>query len=341
MSVVSKAETGWPTGDAPGEFAFGFSVPADVSRAIAAVVPGTDGAEWRALAETEEPVGRFRVVGNGRPLFVRVSGDWGAPDLERGLIDHLQDGGVEVNGFIEAGLALDWDGRKLRVDARPFLTGAQHFSGSLDELRVLANTLRRCHQALKGYPRSAAIQARAQTRYTQLGSVRDFIGAAAKKRDWSAFHELAAWAEANGAWLCEMADGYDARLDLLPGAQCLHGEIHRANVLFNGEPPAAILIDFEESVRHFAPPAWDLAYLVQRFCLHDDPPLEVLRERLAAVEAGYGRPLPEIGGFMRTAAWFATAIIVDLCVRERVLKPLAECDKFVRLERQGRDFQNQ
>lgn len=339
MNVTTKAEIGWPTGDAPGELRFGFAVPTDVSRALAAIVPGTDGADWCALAETEGPAGRFRVVAGNRSLFVRVSGDWGEPELERELTGHLQACGVEVNGFIAAGLSLDWDGRKFRVDARPFLTGARHFSGSLDDLRLLANTLRRCHDALKGYEGRCAIKARAETRYVHLGAVRDFIGAAVQRREWSAFHELAEWAEANGAWLCAMADGYDARLDLLPGAQCLHGEIHRANVIFTGEPPAAVLIDFEESVRHFAPPAWDLGYFVQRFCLHDDPAPSNLRERLSAVEEGYGSPLPEIGGFMRTAAWFATAIIVDLCVRERVLKPLAECDKFVRLERQGREFQ--
>jgi hypothetical protein len=89
----------------------------------------------------------------------------------------------------------------------------------------------------------------------------------------------------------------------------------------------------------FAPPAWDLAFLVQRFCLCDDPSPSVALQRLSVVANAYGSPLPSLAGMMRQAAWFTMATIVDLRVSGGVVTPKDEYDKFVRLEGQARSFE--
>jgi hypothetical protein len=110
-------------------------------------------------------------------------------------------------------------------------------------------------------------------------------------------------------------------------------------VVFRSIDGAAVLVDFEESVHVFGPPAWDLAFLVQRFCLCDDPSPSVGLQRLAVVAEAYGGPLPGLATMMRQAAWFSMATIIDLRMSHGVVTPMDEYDKFVRLARQARAFE--
>lgn len=110
-------------------------------------------------------------------------------------------------------------------------------------------------------------------------------------------------------------------------------------MVFRSDDGAAVLVDFEESVHVFAPPAWDLAFLVQRFCLCDDPSPSVARLRLSVVADAYGGPLPGLATMMRQAAWFSMATIIDLRMSQGVITPVDEYDKFVRLARQTHAFE--
>lgn len=89
----------------------------------------------------------------------------------------------------------------------------------------------------------------------------------------------------------------------------------------------------------FAPPSWDLAFMVQRFCLWDSPGDYALKQRLHRVVTGYGTPLPELAPKMRQIAWFTIATAIDLCASDQIVTPDAEFDKFVRLERQAAAYE--
>jgi Ser/Thr protein kinase RdoA (MazF antagonist) len=245
---------------------------------------------------------------------------------------------VAVNAPVVAGRPLPWKGRTLRVDVRPEITG-RHFDGSAADLRSLAGVLAACHAALARFDGSAAVRAAASARYRRLAAVREEIGAAVAGGDLGLFAEQAAWAARHRDWLLEMAGQFTARLDELPGAQCLHGEVHPGNVLFRSGDDGAVLVDFEESVHVFAPPAWDLAFLVQRFCLGDDPAPGVARRRVSTAADAYAGPWPRLAPMMRQAAWFSVAVIVEARTAYGVITAADEYDKFVRLERQARAFE--
>ena len=140
--------------------------------------------------------------------------------------------------------------------------------------------------------------------------------------------------------IAAMTEHFDPHLDRWPGAQCLHGQIHRYNVLFRSDDGAAVLVDFEDSVHVFAPVAWDLAYLVQRFCLDDDPPLSVGRDRYSIIAKAYGISVRGLTEMMRQTAWLSVAAILRRHVSHDIVTPLAEYDKFVRLERQTRTYES-
>lgn len=333
------AECGWPGGDVPGEQAFGFRPPIPVRRWLEEGLQERLGplSEVDALADGPGVAGRYRVSAGGQLWFVRVSELWGQPDIETELLGFLKASGVPVNAPLAAGLRLRAGEAAFRVDIRPFLEGARAFNGGLEDLVALGRSLGLCHRALRDFPGRARIAELAAIRYAGFARWAGWVGEMAGSGKWQAFRELEGWAEEQKEWLLELSTGFSPRFGEVAGAQCVHGEIHRANVLYAGG--RAVLLDFEESVHNHAVPDWDLAYLVQRFCLYDGPAREVLRERLAAVEAGYGCRLPDLRPMMRQLAWMAAVILVELCVQERQVKPAAEYAKFVKLERQARDLE--
>lgn len=295
-------------------------------------------ARLAALRAPSGPVGRYRLMTSDGSWFVRVSSRWGNPELERSITGYLASHDVSVSTLLVAGRPLQWNGRVFRVDVRPMIVG-RHFNSSADDLRSLAATLAACHQALVNFSSAHAVRAAACVRNQRLAKIGDLIGAALKRDELGLFAEHAAWAAEHRDWLIDMTEQFAPRLDEYAGAQCLHGEIHPANVVFRSSDGSAVLIDFEESVHVFAPPAWDLAFFVQRFCLYDDPSPAVAGERLSVLANAYGGPLPSVAGLMRQAAWFSMATIVELRLSQGVVTPGIEYDKFVRLERQARAFE--
>jgi len=339
---VLDAEFAWPGGDRPGPPDFEHQPPpaviAAITRALASAFPAANDpdAQLAALRPTTGPVGRYRLGTAHGAWFVRVSTRWGHPDLERAITTDLSARGVSVNPLLVAGRPLAWNDDVFRVDVRPLIVG-RHFNGSPGDLQQLAATLAACHHALLDSPRATAVCAAASARFERLAKIRDLLVDALKRETFELFAEQAAWAMRHRDWLALMADGFEPRLDERPEAQCLHGEIHPGNVLFRADDGAAVLVDFEESVHIFAPPAWDVAFLVQRFCLCDDPARA--RERLAIVSRAYGPPVPDLAAMMRQAAWFSIAAILDMRLSQGIATPVGEYDKFVRLEREAQTFE--
>jgi hypothetical protein len=337
---VVKTELGWPTGDQPGDLRFQHLPSEAIHRAIVQVLSPTfpparaSNVILRSLVPSDEIAGRYCLTTPEGKWFVRVSMWLGNPVLEKSLLDYLTTQQVMVNPFLVAGLTLNWSGRTYRVDIRPLVEG-RHFNGSSSDLRHLASTVATCHRALLTFPQSDVIRASAVSRYNHFAEVHDLIALTVKRSDFSIFAEHQEWAVEHRQWLVQMVEQYTPHFDRYPGAQCLHGQIHPGNVLFRSSDQAAVLVDFEEAIYTFAPPAFDLAYLVQRFCLRDNPTPDIRQQRLDTMSAHYG-PLPPLADMMRQLAWYSMAAIVECRVYQGITVPLAEYDKFVRLEQQAR-----
>lgn len=344
MSVLD-AEFAWPGGDRPGRPDFEHEPPPAVigaiTRALASAFPAANEPDARlgALRPPTGPAGRYRLATARDAWFVRVSTRWGNPELERAITTDLSMRGVSVNPLLVAGRPLQWNDNVFRVDVRPMIAG-RHFASSPSDLQRVAATLGACHRALVDSPSAMSVRAAASARYERLAKIRDLLVDALKGETFELFAEQAAWAMRHRDWLAVMADRFEPRLDERPEAQCLHGEVHPGNVLFRVDDGAAVLVDFEESVHVFAPPAWDVAFLVQRFCLFDDPTPAVARERLAIVSRAYGPRVADLAWMMRQAAWFSVAAILDMHLSQGIVTPPTEYDKFVRLERQSRAFED-
>lgn len=329
-----RAELAWASGDRPGEPAFAVAVAEPLRERLTALLPtefSTANGVFRALAPPQGVCGRYLLEAAGERWFLRVSSRLGEGELERAILDHLSDGGVAVNPILHTVLR-EVEGERLRVDLRPFVA-ARHYSGDERELLRLARLLAHTHRRLRGFPRAAEVRERARRRGREFAEARRWLGQRLAAGDTALFHEQASWAARHFALVRAVVDEVEPEQHRLAGAQCLHGEVHPGNVLFTDDGP--LLLDFEESVYRFAPPAWDLAFLVQRFCLADDPSSEVLARRLDIVRRGYGE-LPPLASSMRQIALHSLLFMIEARARRALHSPDSEYGKFTRLARQAR-----
>jgi hypothetical protein len=337
IAATQNTELGWPTGDQPGDLRFQHAPsPAAqeaILRALSPVFPPAKSpdAALRALTPPDGIAGRYRLDTPDGAWFVRASMWLGDAALEKLMLDYLVSKGVPVNRLLVAGIMLEWDGKVYRIDVRPLIEG-RHFDGSPRDLAQAASTLAACHIALSDFPFADPIRRAADKRYRQQVEARHLIDEAILLNDFQVFGAQAVWARDHVSWLREMVSNFKPLFHRLSDAQCIHGQVHPGNVLF--QDSIAVLVDWEEAVYNFAPPAFDLAYFVQRFCLHDNPPPDALRQRLDTIAAHYG-PLPPLAGMMRQLAWMSMAAIVDF-QKQGIATPPSEYDKFVRLEQQAR-----
>jgi Ser/Thr protein kinase RdoA (MazF antagonist) len=283
------------------------------------------------------PLGRFQLTDVGNGFFVRISARWAHPQLEQALAGFLAEGGIAVNPLTIAGEEFRYEGQSYRFDVRPLLEG-RHFDGSLGDLRTLAAALAKCHQRLAHFPGSAEVARLAAERFSNLDRVLGEIGDLVATDKLQRFASDQAWGSGRAAWLRQMVDEAKLRFDLEPGAQALHAQVHRGNVLYRLSDNAPVLLDFEEAVHTFATPAWDTAHLVQRFCLHDQPAEAVFTERLAVLREAYGAPLGDLPTMMRRIAWLSIVILINDHMQHGAGAPVAEYEKFVTLETQAREY---
>ncbi|WP_254431072.1 phosphotransferase [Magnetospirillum sp. LM-5] len=327
----------WETSDCPGRITFATEPAADLAaaviQAVRPVLP-VEGAQLRALspaAAAGTAIGGYALTGPEGRWFLRVTSHIGTPALEKALVDGLQAAGVPVNPILAAGIPLVWHGHELRLDIRP-LVQARHFDGSDGDLVALGRAMAAAHRALADTVVAPSVHRLAATRNDRLLGHRDRLaGMMCEPGEFPRLGFPPGWAERNRDWLRRWCAEYRPDWHQQPGAQCLHGEIHQGNVLYDGAG-TAMLVDFEESTDVFAPPVWDLAYAVQRFCLFDQPEREVFLVRLGHLTAGYGKPIDGLGDGMRQIAYHCMATLLDLFIERGLSSPESEFDKFVQLE---------
>jgi hypothetical protein len=327
----------WESSDCPGRIAFATEPAADLAaeviRTVQPVLP-VAGAQLRALsaaAAVGTAIGGYALTSLEGQWFLRITSHIGTPALEKDLVDGLLASGVPVNPILVAGIPFVWRGHELRLDIRP-LVQARHFDGSDGDLTALGRVMAATHRALADTAVALAVRRLAAARNTRLLGHRDRLAAILHDGgDPTRLGFPSGWAERNGRWLLRWCAEYRADWHQRPGSQCLHGEIHQGNVLYDGTG-AAMLVDFEESTDVFAPPVWDLAYAVQRFCLFDQPDRAVFLARLDHLTTGYGQPFGGLGDGMRQIAYHCMATLLDLFIERGLLSPESEFDKFVQLE---------
>lgn len=327
LASLSQAEYGWPGGDRPGVLEFTHAAPIAATAVVRSLLDDPK-AIVQALHSSAAITGRCEVQSRGRRYFAKITARLGYPELEEGVVRFLAAEGFLVTRPVRLGAQMQAEGRDFRVDLIEFLEG-EHPANRRDVTLEIAQTLGAMHHALRAYPRAAEIRQIAQRRYQDLAATVAEMQAALMQREWTFFNEQAAWAEQHAEWLCEMAERFSPHFHEAPEAQCLHGQVHPANILIVAGQPA--FLDWEECVQTFAPPAWDVAYFVQRFCLNAGWKVE----ETAAIAAAAGVDFQALPAWMIESAWLSIATLIQQRRGAGVIAPPAEYDKFIALQRQA------
>lgn len=333
MPTLRAAEYGWLPGRLPGDPHFGRPVsPALSGRLVAAASrmlgwADAAGASLDALGPGRGPAGSYALNRGRDSWFFRVSSRHGHPKLEWDLLRFLASAGLPVNVPVSPPGILKANGRDYRIELRPLLVG-KVFSGSSAELVRLAAVVAELHLALRRWPGRSRVRRIATARYRTLEAARLNVAAELRRGKTGLWRERSGWARRRLRPLLALLDEAPLRLDQQPGAQCLHGEVHTGNVLFIRHRP--VLLDFEESVRHFAPPAWDFGFIAQRFAAAPGLPSAECRRRIRILERHGGLGPRQLAAAMRDICRYSLAVLACQRIEERVLAPVAEYEKFLR-----------
>jgi len=330
----------WPSGDSPGDLAFNNEVPIFQKEIIRNEIIHTiniefdDNLKLHSLKKYENLANVYCLSTPDKNYLIKITNRDIFLKLQKDLISYAKSNGASVSDIINFGYFIHND-TKYTIIISKFIDG-RHYNNSTDDLFIIAKSLKKIHKSLKFYKNKKSILKNAINLSKRLQKVIEKLKLDLHKKNFSIFCENQNWVQKNYDWLDEMANCFSPNFYDNQKAQCLHGEIHPANVIIDKENNP-VFIDFEESVHVYAPVEWDLSYLVQRFCLRDNPNPLLLRNRLNAVKRGYGL-LPSLSGTMRQISWYCMAMILDLSLNHDIKIPIHEYEKFITLEKQARSL---
>ena len=340
MILDSNAEMAWPSGDIPGELDFHHQVSRDTYEVLTGILYDVfepvrcSKLTIHSLTPSSNIAGRYKIQTPNGSWFARVSSREGSPALEKQIIDHLHQNGVPTNPLLVSGHKFINRERSYYLTIQNLLDG-RHFDGSDTDLYNLGLTLSKCHEALRDCPIKEQISRLTETHIKRIFALKDVVEQAFYSEQFAIFKEYQDWIQINYEWVSNAITNWPSLLPYKEEHQCLHGEIHQGNVIYNREDGTAILIDFEESCHVFTTVKWDLAFSVQRFCMKDNPLQNILMSRIAAFSKGYGQTMPDISHTMRCISWYTFARILDLRINHHIITPVNELDKFMQLEQQA------
>jgi thiamine kinase-like enzyme len=330
-------EISWPEVDLPGVLTFNKCVSQSIKSFIYKEISSFSRVKKDTIRKLNTPsngkdiAGRYYLETENSRFFLKITKRIGFPEIEKDLLDHARDNDVSVNK-IEFYKTVYWNSTKYRIEMRSFLEG-RHFNGSISDLISVSKNLKKLHGSLRGFLRKNEIYQNAGEKFTQLQKIQTKLKNNIVKNDFNLFPKYTSWAIKNKKWLSQMAYSFNPFFHEHSRAQCIHGEIHPANVIFD-QSGKAVFIDFEESPHIYAVPEWDIAYFIQRFCMRDNPSQRILNWRINIVRQEYGQ-FSNLALIMRQLAWYSIAVILYLRHHADVLVPLSEYKKFVQLEKQA------
>lgn len=336
---VMQADMAWDSKMRPKKIFFRHITPERISQAILAIVskyiPEIDRgkmATLRSLRPIRDPAGHFCLQYGKKKWFLRITRRKRKNSgLEDAVALYLSNVGIKVNLPVITNLRVYWKNHNYLLYIFPFIEG-RHYDGSDSDLKSLSTVLAKVHNALRSFKFANQIYANALKTAEHLAGVKEMLAYSLRFNDFSMYYELFGWMQRHRNWLKTMAEHFDPYLCLSPHAQCVHGELHLGNVIYSLNDGSVILTDFEEVADAWFPPAFDLSYLVHRFCMDRLRSKKIFHKRLNIVETYYGPLPPNLKQIMLQVCWYNIALIISRCICRESIVPEEENEKFIRLE---------
>ena len=340
MTNIIEADMAWDSITRPNEIIFKHKVPESICKLLVSVLidspirkSSIKNFSLASLKPVKDIAGHYCLQIEDKKWFLRITRRKRKnPDIEDIITSYLFKSGIDVVLPILSNLYVRWEGHNYLMSVFPFVEG-RHFNGTDNDLVVLSLTVSRMHKILKSLVIGDKIYLAAFDTAKRLAKTKDMIADAIKTKDFYIFYERAKWVEQNCSWLKNMVESFNPYLCAMPDSQCVHGELHLGNVIFSLDGSKAFIVDFEETPDAWFPRSFDIAYVVHRFCLDQNPSRVLLSKRLDIIKHYYGALPHDLKEMMRQVCWYNIALLVDRSARRESISPEGEYDKFVNLEK--------
>lgn len=280
----------------------------------------------------------YRITGKGGTYILKIKA---VPDVERlklseGIYRFLDKKSPDVliplctnKGEM---YPLAGDGRV--IECLPYIDG-HHFQDEPQCLIKLGEALKRLHQVLEQMPLSRDVAASSEIWEQRLDKGRAALaeGTACSRND-----DLNNWLDRNKDYLGRVQTGWLSLFDIPGERQPVHGDLNRGNVFFEKTSEKVWLLDFEDAPFAMMSRLMELAFVIQRFCLHDEAEPAVVSGRMDQIFEGYGELLPGLEmlpDLWRLWCYRSTVRIFCRVFENRLIFDSSELDKFVHLEQQA------
>lgn len=340
-----KYDLTWGSKIPTGKIIFKYTVPENIEKYLISVFSDIFSESFQkedyslfSLHPCTDCAGHYSFVSDKHQFFIRASRRIRKnPVLEDIITFFAFNHHIHVNKPIITNIDIEFHGTAYQCSFFPLLQG-EHYDGSIEKLEGLCNEMLQLHKVLRQFKFNkkvyTAAKATAKQNEIMLGQLNESI----KSNNFSMFHEFIPWLERNQEWLSEMLKHFNPYLCDHTNAQCIHGDLNVGNVIFNSQLGKVIICDFEESPDAYFPPAFDYAYIIQRFCMFSCDNKAIFLERLAKITPLFGELPANLKYVMRSVCWYNLSLILGRCYRRESISSEDELNKFMQLEQKTSDW---
>lgn len=268
--------------------------------------------ELKVLKKVKDLDGRYVIDGK----YFRVSRKIGNPELSEAIYEKLK--GTNVIPFEHLGVMFG----DYRIDARKFVEGRE-YKNTYDDFCMVVDSLHEVHKALKDFKASRKT---ALAYGKKLETARDFLKE--QLTGASHFNDYAEWLHSNRDDMKRIAVSFNQDYLDAEGSQGLHCDFHPGNVIISDK---AHIFDFEKSYMVFAPVNYDLAYLMDRFCMSYSISAPEYWERMEYLKKVYGSvDTHELIDMMKNIYERLFFVVLNFYLEDSQLVDVTELDKFLK-----------
>ena len=287
----------------------------------------------QALNEVTDLAGHFVVNDQDtNKIFIRITRRRRPlMNIEYKVIEYLLNKNIKINAPIIKNVRMQWQSQQFAMEVYPFIAG-RHYNGDLEDLKILAKNLSRLHRVLKRFPMKNRVRLCTEQREKSLHVFRNHALTHLNKNNYAYFQEYETWVKKHKEWLNHALNQFRPVTSIpLDDVQCTHGDLHIGNVIFLENDKEAIFTDFEEVGHSWLPLTYDLAYLIQRFCLLFVKNENDLALYVCEIRNSYGHLSPAVLTSLNQICFRAIILNLYHLTQRASIVGVDELDKFIYL----------
>lgn len=229
------------------------------------IIPLNSDIEFHVFSYKDEHNICYIVKTRNKNLFLKLTNKKTDSDMVDSVTRYLFEKKLNVIPSIKSGLKININSMELKLDISHYLN-SRGYNYSYQDFVSFLNVIEPVHSALANFPQKEQIKQKSVVFTNNLNQTRDTLLLSLKKKSFEDFGVFTGWIKQNEKFISTIIQKMNIKMDNFFDSQCVHGDLHMDNVLFDNKG-TPFIIDFDEGTKVFAPVSYDIAYIFFRFCI--------------------------------------------------------------------------